>query len=133
MKKRRITFKLAYLIYLGVLIALVLAAVLYVASLLRQYESAQPERSVRSAAAELAAEAAGGDFWSRYGLPEAVPGAFERGRDLQTEYRALLQGEGLDFTPAGGSRGADERLYNVERGGLVLAQVRLKAAGPAVT
>lgn len=133
MKKRRVSFKMIYLIYLGVLIALVLAAVLYVAALLRQYENAQPEQRVWEAVAQLAADASGGDFWSKYGLPEAAPGRFEQGRDLQTEYLALFQEEALSVTPAGGPHGEDELLYDVERGGFVLAQVGLKAAGPAVT
>ena len=133
MKKRRVSFPMIYLIYLGVLIALVLAAVLYVAALLRQYENAQPEQRVWEAVAELAADASGGDLWSKYGLPEVTPGRFEQGRDLQTEYLALYREEGLSVAPAGGSRGEDELLYDVECGGLVLAQVGLKASGPAAT
>lgn len=133
MKKRRVSFQMVYLIYLGVLTALVLAAVLYVAVLLRQYENAQPERKVWDAVAALAADASGENFWSKYAMPEVTPGRFEQDRQVQREYLALYGEEGLSVAPAGGSHGEDELLYDVECGGLVLARVRLKADGPAET
>lgn len=134
MNKRKVSFKLVYLIYLGVLAALVIAAVLYVASLLRQYESAQPEQRVWDAVETLAADAARGDFWSKYDMPQVTPGALEQGRDVQKEYLALYSDAAkLSAVPAAGAHSEDELLYNVEYGGLVLAQVRLKAAGPVVT
>lgn len=134
MKKRKASFRLIYLIYLGVLAALVLAAVLYVASLLRRYENAQPEQRVWDAVEVLAADAAGGNFWSKYAMPQVTPGALEQGREVQKEYLALYRDETkLSVTPASGSHGEDELLYQVERDGLVLARVTLKAAGPPVT
>lgn len=134
MNKRKTSFKLIYLIYLGVLAALAAAAVLYVSFLLRQYESAQPERRVWDAVEVLAADAAGGEFWSKYAMPQVTPGAFEQGRDIRKEYLALYgDKEKLSVTSAAGSHAEDELLYNVEYDGLVLAQVRLKAAGPVIT
>ncbi|MGN1003906.1 MAG: hypothetical protein ACI4O5_03640 [Oscillospiraceae bacterium] len=133
MKKRKVSFRLIYLIYLGVLAALVLSAVLYVGSLLRRYENSQPERRVWEAAAALAADASQGDFWSKYTMPEVTPGRFEQGRAVQEEYLALYNEEELSINSAGGTHPEDELLYNVENGGLVLAQVKLKAAGPPVT
>ena len=77
MKKRKISFKLIYLIYVLILAALVTAAVLYVRSLLFDYEASQPERHAQNAVTQLAADAATGDFWTKYDLPEIVAGPFD--------------------------------------------------------
>ena len=60
MTRRGVSFKRAYLIYLGVLAALAAAAVGYVYFLLRDYEASQPEQRVWEAVEELAAQAAAG-------------------------------------------------------------------------
>ena len=62
MTKNKLTFKRIYLIYLGILAVLVLAAVAYMYVLLRQYEASQPEQRVRQAVEELAGQAADGTF-----------------------------------------------------------------------
>ncbi len=49
MKQRRFSFRLFYIIYVVILAALVTAAVLYVCSLLKEYEASQPENHVRAA------------------------------------------------------------------------------------
>ena len=90
MTKGTLTFKRIYLIYLGLLTALVLAALAYVYFLLREYEAAQPERQVWQAVEELSAQAADGTFWDRYGLPRPSAGIYERGMDLEEEYLALF-------------------------------------------
>ena len=134
MSKHKLTFKRIYLIYLAVLALLVAAALGYVYTLLRQYEASQPEQQVWKAVDELSARAADGTFLSHYDLPQVTPGAFEEGRDLQQEYLALYgDREQLSVVRAGGVVQGDTLEYQVERGGVVLARVGLKAEGPAVT
>lgn len=132
MNKRPITFKRIYLIYLGVLAVLVAAALLYVRSLLRQYEDAQPQRQVWLAVEELAAQAADGSFLTQYDLPEVTPGQYEQGVDLRQAYLDLYQ-EDLTVSQAAGTPQGDTLEYQVERNGVVLARVGLRAEGPAVT
>ena len=55
MTRSKLSFKRIYLIYLGVLAALVIAAVAYVYFLLREYEASQPEQQVWLAVEELSA------------------------------------------------------------------------------
>ena len=131
MNKRRISFKLIYLIYVLILAALVTAAVLYVRSLLFDYEASQPERHAQAAAEQLCADAASDDFWSKYNLPAVTAGPFEQNRDIKAEYLALFEQDSLTVSQTGSSE--DELYYTVERDGLPLAEIRLKAAGPAVT
>ena len=131
MKKRKISFKLIYLIYVLILAALVTAAVLYVRSLLFDYEASQPERHAQNAVTQLAADAATGDFWTKYDLPEIVAGPFEQSRDIKAEYLALFAAEDLSVSQSGSTE--DELFYTVERNGFPLAEIKLKAAGPAVT
>jgi len=131
MKKRSLSFKLIYLIYVLILAALVTAAVLYVRALLFDYEASQPECHAQAAAEQLCADAASGDFWSKYALPEVVAGPFEQNRDIKTEYLALFEQDSLTVSQTGSSE--DALFYTAERDGFPLAEIRLKAVGPAVT
>lgn len=137
MKKRLSAFRLAYLIYAGVLIALVIAALSYVGSLLREYERSQPEAHVQQALEQFLADAdAGKDLQSIYGvyLPEsgAPLSQYEAGTDLQQAHLDLLADDELKFAAQTGTA-EDELLYHVEKNGLCLAQVALKANGPTYT
>lgn len=132
MKKGRVTCRLVYLIYLGVVAALVIAALAYVRSLLYRYEDSQPQRRVWEAVEALAADAAGGQFWSKYDLPRVTAGEWEQGRDLQAEYLALYEGQ-LSVVRDTGTAQGDRLEYRVECGGFVLARVGLKAVGEPVT
>lgn len=131
--KQRHRFRLIYLLYLGVLVALVAAAVLYVGSLLRQYEESQPQRHAENAAAALVSDAADGTFWSKYNLPDVTPGPLEQNRDVRSEYLTLYTGGALTCSPKIGTHAEDELFYTVSRDGFPLAEVKLKAAGPTVT
>ena len=130
MNQHRLSFRLLYIIYVVVLAALVTAAVLYVRSLLKEYEASQPELLARAAAAQLSGSAAAGDFRERYDLAEVTPGPFEQDRDVLEEYLALYAGD-LEVSQSAST--ADSLVYAVKRDGLLLAEIRLKAAGPAVT
>ena len=131
MKKRRISFKLIYLIYVLILAALVAAAVLYVRSLLFDYEASQPEHHAQAAMEQLCTDAATGDFWVKYNLPEINAGPFEQGRNIKAEYLALFAEDALSVTQTGSTE--DELFYTVARDGFPLAEIKLHAAGPAVT
>ena len=58
MKSKKGIFKWIYLVWVAILAALVAAALLYVSGLLEDYETAQPERQVREAMAQLVEDAA---------------------------------------------------------------------------
>ena len=49
MNKSKVSFKRVYLIYLGILVLLMAAAVFYVYRLLCRYEASQPERQEKQA------------------------------------------------------------------------------------
>ena len=134
MNKSKVSFKRVYLIYLGILVLLMAAAVFYVYRLLCRYEASQPERQVWQVVEKLAVQAADGTFLEQYSIPEVTPGAFEEGRDLRQEYLALYgQEEDLNVVRAGGAVQGDTLEYQVECGGVVLARVGLRAEGPLVT
>ena len=134
MTRSKLSFKRIYLIYIGVLAALVIAAVAYVYFLLREYEASQPEQQVWLAVEELSAQAADGTFLEQYDIPQADPGPFEQGRDIRQEYLALFgEREKLSVARAEGTVQGDTVEYQVECGGVVLARVGLRAEGPPVT
>lgn len=133
MRKRIVSFPLVYLIYLGVLLAAVAAALLYVRSVLHSYEDSQPERQVEEAIAELVSSASSGELWEQYALSEVALGDWEQHLDLQKEYLALYTDGDLDFSTKSGLHGEDELYYVVENGGFPLAEIKLKAMGPTVT
>ena len=134
MTKKKISFRRIYLIYLAVLAVLAAAALFYVYTLLRQYEAAQPERQVWQAVDDLAAQAAGGTLLEDYGLSRPAPGPYEQGRDVAEEYLALYgDRERLTLARSAGSVQGDVLEYQVECGGVTLAQVGLRAVGEPVT
>lgn len=134
MKQRRVSFKSIYLIYLLLLAALVAAALLYVRSLLKEYEASQPELLAQNAALQLA-DSAGSpdDFWSLYRLPAVTPGPFEQSADVRETYLSLLRDPDLTVTRQNTALSEDRLLYLVSCHGTPLAEIELKAAGPAVT
>lgn len=132
MKKRQFSFRLIYLIYAAVLAVLILAATLYVGSLLRGYENSQPESHAKQAVKQLISDIKDGDLWSAHSFPDVSASQYEADTDLKQAYLALLEAEGLKFVSQPG-QSEDELLYHVEDDGFCLAQVKLKADGPAYT
>ena len=133
MKKKLSAFRLVFLIYILILAGLVLAAVSYVSSLLREYEASQPEAYVQQAVEQLRTDAASGDFWSKYsGISEINPGEFEQNIDVKAQYLVQFTSENLEFTQ-NSAPSEDELCYDVKHNGVCIARVNLKAQGPAET
>ena len=133
MTHKKITFKLVYPVFLALLAALVLAATMYVRSLLTDYEASQPQRQVEAVMEELRAAAADGSFSEKYALPEIVSGRFENPADLEKTYLSFYTDGELTFSDKGGLHEEDELFYYVKSNGIPLAEIKLKAAGPAVS
>ena len=122
---KRNLFKWIYIAFAGLMVALALAAILYVRGLLVDYEAARPERQEENAIATLVEEAKKPGFWDQYGLP-AVD------KDIQKEYLALYAEE-LNYVSLPGTYAEDEMGYLIRKGSFPLAEVLLKAEGPAET
>lgn len=133
MKPKKAPFICVYLIYLLLLTSAVIACIIYVNDILRQYEDNLPERHVESAVAELVADAEEGRFWDKYDLPEFEPGRFEENVPLSSAYLAKYGGDTPKFSQKGGGYEEDALYYAVENNGTLLAEVKLRAAGPSVT
>ena len=119
-------FRVSYLAFLLVLIISILSSVLYVRGLLVKYEASQPERQVEAAISELAAQAQDKDaFWSKYQLANVDNG-------IKDKYIKLFSAEDLAFSVQGGAA-EDELNYQVKAQGMPIAEVNLKAQGPAVS
>lgn len=131
--KEKITFKRVYLIYLAVVFVAVVAAIIYVNVLLHRYEDLRPEVKVDEAVAELKEAATNGTFWSKYSMPAVVTGKFEANRDVQGEYLEMYQSENLKYSAKSGMHAEDELVYMLKSGDVELAEITLKATGPAET
>ena len=133
MKKKKLTFKAAYLIYLIVLAVLVALASFYVNNLLQQYEDTRPEKYVENAIEELKKEAAEGKIWQTYFLPKTETGEYETTINVEKAYEARLINGELEYFQKSGDYPEDELYYVVHHNGAPLAEVKLKAKGEAVT
>lgn len=135
MKSKKLTFKTAYFIYLGVLVVLVALASLYVSRLLQKYEDTRPEKYVENAIEELSNKAAEGTLWQTYFLPEFEfeMSEYEMGLDVQAEYVSCLLERETEYAVKSGDYPEDELYYLVTCDGAKVAEVKLKAKGPAVT
>ncbi len=119
-------FKWIYLAFAALLAVLMLAAILYVRGLLADYEAARPERQAELAIELLAKESQEKDYWEKFDLPDV---------DEQTkaQFIALCQSEDLSYIAQTGRFAEDEMGYIIRKGSFPLAEVLLKAQGPAET
>lgn len=131
MKEKKVTFKKIYLCFCLFLVICVVGALLYVNRLLHRYEQLRPEQQVQQAMDLLAEDAAGSDFWSKYGLPVIEAGKYEAHLDVQKTYQQLFQAKDLEFAVKNGAHEEDELIYLVRSEGTPLAEIQLKAKGPA--
>ena len=127
MKTSRIRwFGLSFSIFTVLLIIFTISSVFYVKGLLNQYEAAQPEKQVNTAIERLSSEAKySEEFWSKYQLPQVED-------TVKSRFIQLFSNENLTFLP-GSSSADDEACYQVKADGVSIAEVVLKAKGPAVT
>ena len=129
-KKRFWTF---YLIFTSVLIVLGVICVLYVRSLLEEYERSQPEVLVESIVSAMKSDAESGALWKKpeYSLPE--PGKFDSGRDMKAELTGMLNSPDLRAVPKLGLSDPDEMVFSVTDGKNAFAEITLEAVGEPVT
>ena len=105
---------------------LVSLSILYVRSLLVEYEASRPEKIVEKAIAELADESKDSSFWAKYELPEVEP-------DIKENYLELFRSE-LNFTVnTNADTKEDEISYTIRKNNFPLGELLIKANGPAVT
>lgn len=133
MKKLNLSFKKVYVIYLIVLVVASVSAILYVRSLLQEYEDMRPEKCVEEVITELAKDASEGSFFTKYGLSEVEEERFEEQIDVKKEYLALFVPKDMDFTAVNDKNEEDALYYEIKNKGTTLAKVKLKAVGPTVT
>ena len=127
------TFKFVYFIYLCILILVSICCIIYVGSLLEEYEDAQPERRVSEAVELMSRDAIDGSIWNSITFPDVEKGKFESDIDLQQVYTDILKAGNLEFSPKMGVNEEGRLTYNIESEGFVLAEVTLKAVGEPVT
>lgn len=133
MKRLNLTFKKVFFIYLTVLAILSISAITYVNGLLHQYEDMRPEKLVEEAISKLAEDASDESFFAKYRLSEIQTDKFEKQIDVKKEYLSRFKSENLSFSSVNDKSGEDVLCYRIEDEGQVLAEVKLKAMGPAVT
>jgi len=127
MRSRNISkLKYIYIAFVAILVVLCFASVLYVRGLLVKYEASQPEKQVAAAVELLLEETEKKDsFWKKYELPKLD-------EKLQKKYVKLFSQDDLSFVSKSASS-KDELIYEVKANGMTIAEVTLKAKGPAVT
>ena len=129
----KLSFKKAYFIYLGVLVVAMIVAIMNVKSLLHQYEDMRPEKLVEEAVTQLSEDATADSFFTKYGLSQITKEKFEEQKDVEKEYLALFASDNLTYSAIGEKSEEDTLYYAVLSNGRTIAEVKLSAAGPAVT
>jgi len=128
--KKKNIFKLSYLIYVGVLVILVSAAILYVNSVLNEYENEHPQRHLENAVSLLQKEAENGALWKKEGVPSMEGGEFEPSSDPKKDFIKKIKGD-IKFT-AQKQISDTECSYGILSDGLMIAEVRLRKVGEPV-
>ncbi len=134
MKKKNIsTFKYGYFVYVFALVFFALFAIVYVKTLLNQYESSQPERIVEAQIEKMTAAAQDGTVWATYEFPNIEYSKFDIDTDLEKTYADLFAEGELTYSIKQGTHSEDGLVYNVIGDGSVLAEVSLREVGEPVT
>ena len=133
MKKFNLSFKKAYLIYVGVLVVGMIVAIMNVNSMLHKYEEMRPERCVEAAIEQLAKDAKDDSFFTKYGLAETEKSEYEKQVDVKKGYLELFASDDLTVSLVNGKGDDDTSYYNIKKDGRPIAEVKLKANGPSVT
>ena len=128
-KKSVISFRLAYLLFLCLMMVLAAAAIIYVRMALEEYRDLLPERTVEAQIALLRKDAADGTIWDKYPLPESETGKFEQNIDIKAYYSGLFSGDGVSYALKAGSDTDTEKTYNIISGDNVIAEVSLQKQG----
>ena len=121
MKKNKSLFAPIYFAFLGILIICVFFAVMYVRTLLIEYEANQPERIAAEQMDLLVAQAKADNIRSEYGLDSLVAGYYESDVSLWEKYTQLLTDPETVCTVNPGLESVGERTYIVKNGKNVLA------------
>lgn len=129
-KKRKSVFKYVYLAYVVVLVALVAAALLYVNSVLDEYENEHPQRHLDNAVAQLKADAESGKLWNQEGVPSMESGIFEEGVDQKAEFLKKLDGE-IRFSAQKWINDT-ECIYKIISDDTEIAEIKLRKVGDPV-
>ncbi|MBQ2826137.1 MAG: hypothetical protein IJF13_02840 [Clostridia bacterium] len=127
--KKKCKFRYLYLLYLLALAILSAAAVLYVTSLLKSYEAAQPEKKVNEAIEQLIRDCESGVLWSEIMYDSLPISRYEAERSLKSDYAAMLSSRDLSVSKKAGSTDTDEEIYTVKKDGFLLAEIKLRAVG----
>ena len=133
MKKLNLSFKKAYLIYVIVLVVAMIAALMYVNSLLHKCEEMRPEKCVEAAIEQLAKDAKDESFFTKYSLAEIEKGEYEKEIDVKKRYLELFASDDLTISVVNGKGEEDTAYYNIKKDGRPIAEVKLKAMGPSET
>ena len=132
-KKSGITFKFVYLVFLGLMIMIAAAAIIYVRAALGEYRDSLPERIVEAQIDVLCKDASDGTLWDKYPLPEIETGKFEENIDVRSYYAGLFSSDGVSYALKAGSDTDSEKTYNILNGENVIAEVSLQKQGEEKT
>ncbi len=130
--KNKHSFKWILILYIGVLLVLSLSAVLYVQSLLRDYEACQPGKRVEEQISLLEQAANDGTLWEIFTLPTFEESVYED-VDYADLYRSALSSGTLSYSLKAGAFAEDSLVYNLTDGNHVYAEVTLTQVGDPVT
>ncbi|MBE6671709.1 MAG: hypothetical protein E7593_05860 [Ruminococcaceae bacterium] len=126
-KAKKNIFKISYLIYVGVLVILVAAALLHVNSVLNEYEGEHPQRHIEKAVELLQKEAKDGTLWKKDGVPSMEGGEFESSADPKKDFIKKINGD-IKFT-AQKQINDTECSYGILSDGMQIAEVVLRKVG----
>ena len=124
-------FLLTYIIFALVLAVLVASALVYVDSVLDEYEEKHPTRLLEKAVVLLQAEAENGTLYQKDEAPAMISGKFEENKNAKDEFAKKLSGD-IKFSPQKWIS-ETECTYNVLSDGFAIAEIKLKKIGEPIT
>ncbi len=129
-RSSRSAFPFVYFIYVCLLIVASIVAIIYVKSLLDEYELSQPAHKVEEAIELLKKDVKDGVIWKNISFPDIKTGEFEKDVNLKQEYERLLSSDEISYKPVNSTKiPPNEKVYSINVNGLELAELTLVTDG----
>ncbi len=132
-KKKESTFNYGFFVYVFALVFFALFSIVYVKTLLNEYESSQPDRIVEAEIDKMVSLAKSDSVWAEYDFPKIEYSEFDRDTDLAETYADILSNNEITYSLKQGVHSDDGVVYNVIGDDTVIAEITLRAVGEPKT
>lgn len=125
-RSRKGTFPFVYFIYVCLLLFAFLISVIYVNSVIKEYEETHPDALIEKCIKIMQRDAEDGTLLEKVVFPEDTSDRFESGDIIKDRYADLIRSEEIKYSKTDEDVEKGTRTYNIHVYGINIAEIELK-------